>query len=284
MSEYEQIIYKLIDRLRSDSHFGEYCGRSLFSIVEMIRLNSKEPVDLFRLPFIENSVAGFVGYKNNQFVIFTNTSKTLGYEIFTLAHEIYHLFENSSEIKKDIAISEYDTTSDDNDDIADMFASELLMPKDVFKKDYDKLMNEYKLENPNYKLIIELQQLYFVEYKAVINRLVELELINSTIKEFLSKLLENKKDFFNITRKLGYSNDLNEASYSVNLPKRFLKILDDNYNKKIASFNDLLVIFSYCNLTPEDFGYEEDELLSEGAKSLLESLNKQLGSDENGEE
>lgn len=284
MSEYEQIIYRLIDRLRSDYHFGEYCGRSLFSIVEMIRLNSKEPVDLFRLPFIENSVAGFVGYKNNQFVIFTNTSKTLGYEIFTLAHEIYHLIENSSEIKKDIAISAYDKTSDDNDDIADMFASELLMPKDLFKKDYNKLIEEYNLTTPDYKLIIELHQLYYVEYKAVVNRLLELDLINESLEEFLNNAIKNRKEFYNITKKLGYTNELNKSSYIVHLPKRFLKILNDNYNKKVTSFNDLLVIFSYCNLTPEDFGYEEDESLSEGARSLLESLNKQLGSDKNGKE
>ena len=279
MSAYEEIVKKRVDRLREDYSMGNYCGRSLFSIIEKIKLDDNKSINLFRLPFKENNVSGFVGYKNDQFVIFTNTSKNLGYEIFTLAHEIYHLLENESIIKSEVALNESEENRDLSDDIADMFAAELLMPKDSFNADLNRLMSEDSLQVPDIKLIVELQHEYYVEYKEVTKRLRELNLIDSDLEYSLNEILKNEKEIKNITKKLGYSNELNEPSRAVHLPKRFLKAIEENYRNNKINYDDLIVVFGYCNLMPEDFGYEEDELLSEAAKSLLEKLNKQLGSD-----
>ena len=278
MNEYESIVKEKVDKIRTEYDMSKKCGRNLFSIIEKIKLKNGEQINLFRLPFKENNVAGFVGYKNDKYVIFTNTSKNLGYEIFTLAHEIYHLLENDNEVKRQITIEESEDTRDVSDEIADMFASELLMPKSVISFDYNKLLKESKSHQPDYNMIIQLQQEYYVEYKAVTNRLRELNLIDEKTKEQLNSLLIG--DELNIrTKKLGYSDELNCAANDVQLPKKFLLAVEENYERGLINYDDLVVIFSYCNMLPSHFGYKQDNSLSESALQFLNELNKELESD-----
>ena len=57
-----------------------------------------------------------------------------------------------------------------------------------------------------------------------------------------------------------------------------IKVIEENYKNNYTTFDDLIVLFGYCNLSPEDFGYEEDEL-TDGAKVLMERIKAQLGSE-----
>ena len=171
MSEYKKIILDKAKELRQQYSLGNYCGRSIFDVIEKIETDGGN-ILLFRLPFKNDDFAGFVGYKNNRFSIYTNTNKTLGYEIFTAAHEIFHIIENSTMIKENMILEE--NTSDDkyeendmSDVLADMFAAELLMPEEDISKEYNHLLDKNGLKKPNEVIIIMLQQQYFVEYKAV---------------------------------------------------------------------------------------------------------------------
>lgn len=279
MSEFKEIAISKANKLRTDYSIGNYCGRSLFQLIEKMKLTSKNSIHLIRLPFKEIDISGFIGYKNDQFVIFTNTNKTLGYEIFTLAHEIYHLIENESIIKKEVILEESKENRYVSDDIADMFAAELLMPQIAFKNDFNQLMIENNLKKPDRKLIIELQQQYYVEYKSITKRLKEIGLIDNYYESFLNEILDVDTEIYDITKRLGFSNELNEPSNAIQIPRRFLNIIEGNYERDDITFDDLSVLFSYCNSTPEKFGYKENGILSENAKSLLEKLNKVLGSD-----
>jgi hypothetical protein len=165
-----------------------------------------------------------------------------------------------------------------------MFAAELLMPKEDIITEYTRLLKEDNRKNPDEKIIVELQQQYYVEYKAVTKRLAELDLIDNEVENSLNIILENDIELIKLTKRLGYSDELNKPSFKVQLPKNFLKAIEENYKNNNISFDDLTVIFGYCNLEPGYFGYEEDEELSEDAKSLMEELNAQLGSDANGQE
>ena len=278
MDIYESFVKEKVKKLKDDYGIGNKCGRSLFSIVDKIILKNGNQINLFRLPFKENNVAGFVGYKNNQYVIFTNTSRNLGYEIFTLAHEIYHLLENDAEVREQVAIEESEQKNNNSDDIADMFAAELLMPKLTIINDYEKLLQDTKSKKPDYKIIIQLQQEYYVEYKAVTKRLREIELIDENLEIELNTILSG--DDLNITtKKLGYSIELNAPSNKVQLPMKFLNAIEENYEKKEINYDDLMVIFGYCNQSPEEFGYKQDESLSDSALQFLEELNKELESE-----
>jgi Zn-dependent peptidase ImmA (M78 family) len=284
MDPYKEIIAKDISRLRQQYDFGNYWGRSLFDIIEKLKLDSNRDILLFRLPFNISNISGFVGYKNEQFVVFTNTNKNLGHEIFTLAHEIYHLLENENVIREEVIIKELDDVCDYNDDIADKFAEELLMPESKLKKEYERLLYEDDLTVADEKLIIQLQQLYYVEYKAVTKRLAELGLIGFDRKEKLDEILDEKENLLKLTKKLGFSNDLNVPSREVVLPRKFLKAIEENYKNKNITYDDLIVIFGYGNLKPEFFGYEEENSLSDEAKKFIRQIDEELGSGNVGKE
>jgi len=58
-----------------------------------------------------------------------------------------------------------------------------------------------------------------------------------------------------------------------------LTMIEENYKSSLITYDDLVVLFSYAGVNPEDFGYEEDEELSDAAKALGKKLKARLGSD-----
>jgi len=283
MDAYKQIIAKDISKLRQQYDLGNYWGRSLFDFVEKLKLESKRDILLFRLPFNISNISGFVGYKKEQFVVFTNTNKDLGHETFTLAHEIYHLLENENVIKEEVIIKELENDCGYNKGIADQFAEELLMPESKLTKEYERLLDEDNLSLADEKLIIHLQQLYYV-YKTITKRLANLGLIGIDRKEKLDEFFDDKESFIKLTQKLGYNNILNKPSREVILPKKFLKAIEENFRNKRITYDDLIVIFGYGNLKPDYFGYETDDSLSDKAREFISQIDKELGSGSVGKE
>lgn len=281
MDAYKSIIYKKIKILREQYHLSNNCGRGIFDFMERIELAGQSPL-LFRLPFKNHSLSGFIGYKNNRFSIFLNTNRALGYEIFTAAHEIYHLIENTSTIIEKTVIEEEEVDNGNTSEMAaDIFAAELLMPESDLRIEYDRLMKNNRLSSPDEAVVITLQQIYFVEYRAVTKRLVELELINGETAVKLNSILLKEHEFSKLTLKLGYDNILNEPTKMVLLPKSFMKVLEENYKLGNTSFDELEAIFGYCDLPPEHFGYEEQ--LSEAAIVIMNKIRSKLGSEHNGQ-
>ncbi|NPV44824.1 MAG: ImmA/IrrE family metallo-endopeptidase [Firmicutes bacterium] len=282
MDTYKRLIYNRIKRLRQQYNLGNYCGRSIFDVIEKIEIDGENPL-LFRLPFMNNRLSGFVGYKKGRFSVFLNSSRTLGYEVFTAAHEIFHLIENTSVIRENTVVEEYETLEKEAmETAADLFAAELLMPEGDITREYERLMKTNGLKKPDETLIINLQQQYFVEYKAVTKRLKEIGIIDEKEETALDRILDKKNELAKLTQKIGYTNQLNEPSKAVHLPRKFLKAIEENFKNGNTTFDDLIVLFGYCNLSPQDFGYEEDEL-SDGAKALMERIRSQLGSESVGQ-
>lgn len=286
MSAIGKIIQNKANELRQQYNLGNYCGRNIFDVIEKLVIDGNNPL-FFRLPFQNNELAGFVGYKKNRFAIYTNINKNLGYEIFTAAHEIYHIIENSLTVKEEIVIQEKinkdkAAETDYSEILADIFAAELLMPEKDIVKEYNRLLDKYRLPYADESIIIILQQMYFVEYKAVTKRLREIKKIDfdEQNEAQLNQILLQKNELSKLTKRLGYTNDLNEPSRNrVYLPKLILTMIKENYDNLLINYDDLTVLFSYCNAIPEDFGYEEDEELTDAAKTLEAKLKVKLGSD-----
>ncbi|MDI6687731.1 MAG: ImmA/IrrE family metallo-endopeptidase, partial [Desulfobacterales bacterium] len=219
MDTYKRLIYNRIKRLRQQYNLGNYCGRSIFDVIEKIEIDGENPL-LFRLPFKNNELSGFVGYKKGRFSVFLNSSRTLGYEVFTAAHEIYHLIENTSVIRENTVVEEYETLEKEAmETAADLFAAELLMPEGDITREYERLMKTNGLKKPDETLIINLQQQYFVEYKAVTKRLKEIGIIDEKEETALNRILDRKDELVKLTQKIGYTNQLNEPSKAVHLPR-----------------------------------------------------------------
>jgi hypothetical protein len=119
------------------------------------------------------------------------------------------------------------------------------MPEIDILKEYERIININGFESPDESIIINLQQQYFVDYKAITRRLSELNIIDSKAENELNEIDDNKNALLTLTKKLGYSNELNEPSKTITLPRKNLKAVDENYKNKDTSFDDLIVLFSY---------------------------------------
>jgi len=123
---------------------------------------------------LESSISGATLKTNGVKVILVNSSKTLGHQNFTVAHEIYHCLYDENLISRACKTESFDRVSD-SEQVADLFATHVLMPEDAI---FNQLRLRKKLD---VKLtladIINLEQFFGVSRKAMCWRLEDLKLI-----------------------------------------------------------------------------------------------------------
>jgi Zn-dependent peptidase ImmA (M78 family) len=271
-----KLAYDRAINFRDKYKLGNYCAKQLLEVIDRLELSERINIKLIRTPFSNLSLAGFIGFKQGEFVIVTNTNKTLGSEKFTIAHEIYHLLEDRVYIKNNSVIEEIEDTVDSKcNDIkevmANAFAAELLMPKSDIVDSVHELTKggSKKVESIT---VIRLQQKYGVDYEAITKRLHEVNKITKDEQRELNEFAENKFDLEKMTKNLGYSNELNLPSKDTYLSQRDLELIKDNYDKGYISYDDLVRFFGYLGCEPEKFGYENNMDLTDDAKEFMKSL------------
>ena len=123
---------------------------------------------------LESSISGATLKTNKVKVILVNSSKTLGHQNFTVAHEIYHCLYDDNLVSRACKTESFDRVSD-SEQVADLFTTHLLMPEDAI---FNQLRLRKKLD---VKLtladIINLEQFFGVSRKAMCWRLEDLKLI-----------------------------------------------------------------------------------------------------------
>jgi Zn-dependent peptidase ImmA (M78 family) len=147
--------------LQSTEHFDVYRAVSSLGITCV-----KRP--------LESSISGATLKTNKVKVILVNSSKTLGHQNFTVAHEIYHCLYDENLVSRACKTESFDRVSD-SEQVADLFATHLLMPEDAI---FNQLRLRKKLD---VKLtladIINLEQFFGVSRKAMCWRFENLKLI-----------------------------------------------------------------------------------------------------------
>lgn len=124
---------------------------------------------------LDSSMSGATLKTNKVKVILVNSSKTLGHQNFTIAHEIYHCLYDEGLVNRACKTETFDQ-SPDSEQVADLFATHLLMPEDG-------IFNQLRLGGRlDAKLglseIIRLEQFFGVSRKAMCWRLEDLKLIS----------------------------------------------------------------------------------------------------------
>lgn len=147
--------------LHSTEHFDVYRAVSSLGITCV-----KRP--------LESSISGATLKTNKVKVILVNSSKTLGHQNFTVAHELYHCLFDENLVSRACKTESFDRVSE-SEQVADLFATHLLMPEDAI---FNQLRLRKKLD---VKLtladIINLEQFFSVSRKAMCWRLEDLKLI-----------------------------------------------------------------------------------------------------------
>jgi len=123
---------------------------------------------------LESSISGATLKTNEVKVILVNSSKTLGHQNFTVAHEIYHCLFDENLVSRACKTESFERVSD-SEQIADFFATHLLMPEDAI---FNQLRLRKKLDlELTLADIINLEQFFGVSRKAMCWRLEDLKLI-----------------------------------------------------------------------------------------------------------
>ena len=276
MTDLREIAYEKARNFRDKYGLGNYCADQLLEVLDLLGKDERINIELIRTPFKNLKLAGFIGYKYDTFVIVTNTNQSLGYERFTIAHEIYHILQNRVYIKEKSVIEEMvDHKVEDykniNELMADSFAAELLIPEKSLKDNVKEVTNS-KIKDMGNDIVIQLQHKYGVDYIAMTRRLKEVGIINDQQKNQLEEILGMDGKLQTLTKKLGRSNDLNTPSKDSYILQKNLEVLKANYENGNTTFDDLVRIFGYLGSTPEKFGYDDSTELTQEAKDFMKSL------------
>ncbi|PJO44932.1 ImmA/IrrE family metallo-endopeptidase [Lysinibacillus xylanilyticus] len=155
-----------------------------YSPIEAIKNYLARHANLIMFPSDDLEYGGLVTYKNGRFFIHINTNQPKTYENFIWAHEFYHYHFEADEIKASNKRTFADGSSpNENERIANLFASELLINSVVLKAVFAEVRETYagdKLENQ----VIRLIQTFKLPYKCLVIKLAQDGLItlNEAVK------------------------------------------------------------------------------------------------------
>lgn len=233
-------------------------GEKIFNIIENIY-----SAFVLLYPLQTKSVAGFIRKQNDIVQIFINTGFNTSYQIFTAAHELYHMIQFKQADNDDfivcnnIDISETfaDNVTSTDEYKANYFAAAFLLPRDIIKLRFSNIRNRNFVEEEIIMEILKVQAEYAVPYKTIVKRLIELKIIS--ISEF-QKLLEHEDNISEYYRML----DIDIATQICNLEKtsnrkyhtlNVPKIAFDAYRKNIITISKLESVISQYDKSLADF-------------------------------
>lgn len=239
-------------RIKADS-FRENCKIGRYGIIDLFKDCTRCGYKLLRYPLGESTDLGFSLLKDQDIIIFTNSSSRLSREIFTLAHEIGHIIlhinANKSFIDDHITLSGKNT--DEKEQEANYFAANLLMPDDEIGKFLD-----LEIENSNQnKLsatdIAKIMSEFNVSFDMALNRLENLGKMNASEKLQLDNE-RNEKRVGNLLRSISGNSRLNIASEEIDIPYEYIDYVIYNYNHRAIPAETLERALAYCHLSRED--------------------------------
>ena len=125
--------------------------------------------------------------------VFINTHKPKEKQVFTAAHELGHICGLEENLR-----SRFPDLFGDKirEDVMNYFAASLLMSKEVFKKEARQRIRDAKSEDEVsavFNPIIQLMDVFFVPFKAVVLRLAETGFMRWNDAEILAESMELKK-------------------------------------------------------------------------------------------
>lgn len=208
-NDVEEYIQKITADIREDSVIKTTAIRDgIFAILE-------KKCTVIYYPLEDESNCGFhikryVNDKPEDFV-YINTAKPSADQIFTAAHEFGHICEVADRVWKMLG-KEGKPSVNDEEDITNWFAAELLMPSKTFRDSFLAHMNDMHIKPGPVKLdsliriIVLVMNDFMVPYESVRRRLVEAHLMD---EKSAKKLLSTQKQISD--RIMFYTKDRNTS-------------------------------------------------------------------------
>lgn len=164
-------------------------------------LQSQEQLTLVFYPF-SNHISGMcIRTRSADQVVAINSTRTLGRQRFTAAHELYHLFVQD-EIATVICGNEIGAGKDEEEKNADAFASYFLAPNDALRSFIEKNVLKGVRRSLTLEDVVRIEQYFRMSRQATLYRLVGESYISL---DFANTL---KNNIIASARKLGFGDEL----------------------------------------------------------------------------
>ena len=254
-------------RIQADS-FREKCKISRYGIIDLFKECDRMGYKLIRYPLGENADLGFALKKDDDIIIFINSSIRLSREIFTLAHEIGHamLHLNGEQPFIDNNATIAGASSDEKEQEANYFAACLLMPSDEVDRFIDLELPDFEKDGLSGMDIARIMSEFNVSYDVALNRLESLGKIDGKQKTQL-EAERTEKRVGNLLKSIGGNSRLNNASNEIVIPYEYIDYVIYNYNHNAIPRETLENVLECYQLTIEDisdrlveFPEEDDDL------------------------
>lgn len=239
-------------RIKADS-FREKCKVSRYGIINLFKECERCGYKLLRYPIGEDGNLGFVLKKDDDIIIFTNSSARLSRETFTLAHEIGHIIlhfvEATSFVDDNITINGRSTNEKEQE--ANYFAACLMMPEDEIRKFLDLEVDDFKANGLNAMDIARIMSEFNVSFDMALNRLESIGVINEQEKIFL----DNEKTELrvgNLLKSVGGNPRLNVSSNEIFIPYEYIDYVIYNYNHNAIPLETLEKVLKCYELSLDD--------------------------------
>lgn len=222
----------MLDKMQLNSkaiQLRKELGEDDFSPIDIFPLAQNiEKLTLFYYPLGEN-ISGACVKSHDMSIIAINSGMSYGRQRFTLAHEFYHLYFDSSTTHT-ICHKDLSTTSNIEKE-ANFFASYFLMPYSSL----DICLNEtFNSKNAPLSLnaIVKIEQFFGISRQALLVRLVDEKRIATPIDPAF------QSDIINSARKLGYDTKLylpNQETEKRRVYGHYIKMTEDLLNADLIS-------------------------------------------------
>jgi len=160
-------------------------------------LRKKEKISII-VTELKGNISGFFLRKEDICLIVINSSRSLGHQRFTAAHEYYHFKYDKGMNGKICTINKYNDDYE-NEVEANCFASYFLMPDESLKYYVGKRIKENKL---NIRDLVYLENCFMVSHTLMLFRLKLIKIISEKEKELMKNGIIYKAN------KLGYDTAL----------------------------------------------------------------------------
>jgi len=177
-------------------------GEDLSSPIDVFAiLQTQENLTLVFYPFSERISGMGIRTPGGEQLIAINSTRTLGRQRFTAAHELYHLF-----VQKDISTvicgHEIGGGRDEEERNAAAFASYFLAPKDALRSFIENYLYKDTRRSMTATDVVRIEQHFRMSRQATLYRLVGDGWLSLDVANTL------KRDIITSARKLGFSNEL----------------------------------------------------------------------------